>query len=126
MLENILSNAVKYSQEKVDIDITGEIKGDYYHVIMEDKGIGMTPEQLEKIYDKFYRADTSNTRITGTGLGMSIAKAIVEAHDGELWVESEFGKGTKVSFKLPLPNISGSIKGKRKEADDKIVSKDLN
>ncbi|MCH8304286.1 MAG: PAS domain S-box protein [Candidatus Marinimicrobia bacterium] len=126
VLENLLSNAVKYSQEKVDIDITGEIKGDYYHVIMEDKGIGMTPEQLEKIYDKFYRADTSNTRITGTGLGMSIAKAIVEAHDGELWVESEFGKGTKVSFKLPLPNISGSIKGKRKEADDKIVSKDLN
>ncbi|MCH8304285.1 MAG: CHASE domain-containing protein [Candidatus Marinimicrobia bacterium] len=123
VLENLLSNAVKYSQEKVDIDITGEIKGDYYHVIMEDKGIGMTPEQLEKIYDKFYRADTSNTRITGTGLGMSIAKAIVEAHDGELWVESEFGKGTKVTFSVPINNMEGNIKFKSKKAVGNLVLK---
>ena len=126
VLENLLSNAVKYSPDIVDIDITAEIKDESLYVIMEDKGIGMTPEQLEKIYDKFYRVDTSNTGITGTGLGMSIAKAIVEAHEGEIWVESELGKGSKVSFKIPIPNISGSIKGKRKAVDDKIVSKDLN
>ena len=126
VLENIVSNSIKYSPEKVDIDITGEIKGDYLHVIMEDRGIGMTPEQLEKIYDKFYRADTSNTAITGTGLGMSIAKAIIEAHDGELWVESEFGKGTKVTFSVPMQNMDGNIKFKSKKADKKLVSKDLN
>ena len=126
VLENIVSNSIKYSPEKVDIDITGEIKGDYLHVIMEDRGIGMTPEQLEKIYDKFYRADTSNTAITGTGLGMSIAKAIIEAHDGELWVESEFGKGTKVTFSVPMQNMDGIIKVKSKKADKKLVSKDLN
>ena len=125
-LENLLSNAIKYSPEKVDIDITAEIKGEYLLVIMEDKGIGMTPEQLDKIYDKFYRADASNTAITGTGLGMGIAKAIIKAHEGELWIESELGKGTKVSFKLPLPDKSENVKVEKNEANEKLVSKDLN
>ena len=121
-LENLLSNAIKYSPEKVDIDITAEIKGEHLHVIMEDKGIGMTPDQLEKIYDKFYRADVSNTSITGTGLGLSIAKAIIEAHEGEIWIESKPGKGTKVSFNIPIYDAKGIVKSKRKEADEKIVS----
>ena len=123
VLENLLSNAVKYSPDIVDIDITAEIKDESLYVIMEDKGIGMTPEQLGNIYDKFYRADTSNTRITGTGLGMSIAKAIVEAHDGELWVESEFGKGTKVTFSVPINNMEGNIKFKSKKAVGNLVLK---
>ena len=118
LLENLLSNAVKYSPEKVDIDITGEIKGECYHVIIEDKGIGMTPDQLKRIYEKFYRVDTSNTAITGTGLGLSIAKAIVEAHGGEIRIESELGKGTRVSFSIPIENSAGNLK----EADGKLVS----
>lgn len=126
VLENIVSNSIKYSPEKVDVDITAKIKDDYLYVIMEDRGIGMTPEQLKKIFDKFYRVDTSNTAITGTGLGMSIAKVIVEAHEGELWVESEFGIGTKVSFKVPMQSKDGNIKVNLNVADGKLVSKDLN
>ncbi len=62
----------------------------------------MTSEQIEKVFDKFYRADASNTAIEGTGLGMSIVKYIVEAHGGKVWVESEFGKGTQVFFTIPF------------------------
>ena len=116
VLENLLSNAVKYSPEEVDIDITGEVQGKVFHIIIQDKGIGMTPEQLKKVYERFYRADTSNTGIAGTGLGLSIAKAIVEAHEGEMWIESTPGMGTRVSFSVPMQNSAGSVK----EADETI------
>ena len=110
VLENILSNAVKYSPEGGTIRITGNVVEDHYQVSIEDQGIGMTPEQVEKIFDKFYRADASNTAIPGTGLGMSIVKYLVEAHGGEVWVESpstelgtgEVGKGTTVRFTIPI------------------------
>jgi len=62
----------------------------------------MTSEQAEKIFDRFYRADMSSTALEGTGLGMSIVKNIIEAHGGKIWVESELGKGTTVSFTIPL------------------------
>jgi signal transduction histidine kinase len=62
----------------------------------------MTPEQVEKMFDKFYRADASNTAIEGTGLGMTIVKYIVEGHGGKIWVESESGKGTTVRFTIPI------------------------
>jgi len=102
VLKNILSNAVKYSPEGGLIRVTGEILEDCYRVSVEDRGIGMTPEQVEKIFDKFYRADFSDAAVEGTGLGMSIVKYIVEAHGGKVWVESELGgKGTTVRFTLP-------------------------
>ena len=61
----------------------------------------MTPEQMEKVFDKFYRVDTTDKAIEGTGLGMTIVKHIIEAHGGKVWVESEVGKGTTVRFKIP-------------------------
>ena len=62
----------------------------------------MTAEQAKRVFDKFYRVDSSNTAKAGLGLGMSIAKNIVEGHGGRIWVESELGQGTTVSFTLPL------------------------
>ncbi|MBW1673287.1 MAG: HAMP domain-containing histidine kinase, partial [Deltaproteobacteria bacterium] len=100
VLENILSNAVKYSPEGGLIQITGELLEDHYQVYIEDQGIGMTSEQVEKMFDKFYRADASTTAIPGTGLGMNIVQYLVEAHGGEVWVESELGKGTTVKFTI--------------------------
>ncbi len=101
-LKNIIGNAVKYSPDGGKIEIRGELTKENYHVSVKDVGLGMTPEQIEKVFDKFYRADASNTAIEGTGLGMSIVKYIVEAHGGKVWVESEFGKGTKVFFTIPF------------------------
>ncbi len=62
----------------------------------------MTPDQVEKIFDKFYRADTSNITISGTGLGMSIVKQLIEVHNGKVWVESKLDKGTTVRFAIPV------------------------
>ena len=102
VLKNILNNAVKFSPEGGLIKVAGEITGDNYQVTVEDQGIGMTSEQVNKIFDKFYRVDTSDTALEGTGLGMSIVKYIVEAHNGKVWVESTSGKGTAVKFTIPL------------------------
>lgn len=102
VLENILDNAVKYSPEVGDICLTAKrIAESEIEISVADQGIGTTPEQAEKIFDKFYRADVSDAAISGTGLGMSIVKYVVEAHGGKVWVESELGKGTTVTFVIP-------------------------
>ncbi|MDW7645371.1 MAG: ATP-binding protein [Desulfuromonadales bacterium] len=108
VLDNLVSNAVKYSPEGGTIRVEGQKLEDRLLVTVEDQGIGMTPAQVERVFEKFYRADASDTAIGGLGLGMSIARTIVEMHGGKIWVESEAGRGTKVSFTIPLePNKSG-------------------
>jgi PAS domain S-box-containing protein len=101
VLENLIGNAVKYSPGGGLIRVTGRVSTGNFEVSVEDQGFGMTPEQVEKFFDKFYRADTSNSAIEGTGLGTTIVKHIVEAHGGKIWVESEYGKGTVVRFAIP-------------------------
>ena len=100
-LQNILSNAVKYSPEGGTITITGKADGETYRIEITDQGIGMNPEQVAHIYDKFYRADNSNTAIEGTGLGMGIVRYIIEAHGGEIAIQSQPGSGTTVILTLP-------------------------
>lgn len=102
VFENLLSNAIKYSPPGSPIRIAGEIDGESYLFSVADRGIGMTPEQVARVFDKFYRADASDTAVGGLGLGMSIVRNIVEAHGGNIWVESEPGRGTTVHFLLPL------------------------
>jgi signal transduction histidine kinase len=102
-LENILSNAVKYSPGGGSVCVTAEkIAEAKIEISVADQGIGMSPDQVEQIFDKFYRADASNSAISGTGLGTSIIKNYVEAHGGKVWVESELGKGTVVKFLLKI------------------------
>ena len=101
VLENLLSNAVKYSPSGGRIRIfLGDAEGQCL-ISVSDEGIGMSAEQTQRIFDKFYRADVSDSAIGGLGLGMAIVKAIVEGHGGRIWVESALGQGTKVSFTLP-------------------------
>ena len=101
VLENILSNAVKYSPGGGLIRVTGKLSEGDYQVCIEDQGIGMTPGQVKRIFDKFYRANASGAAVPGTGLGMSIVKNLVEAHGGKVWVESKMAKGTTVRFTIP-------------------------
>ena len=101
VLENLLSNAVKYSPLGGTVTVRGESVGTDYAVSVIDEGIGMTTEQQARVFDKFYRADSSNTAIGGLGLGMSIARQIVEMHGGRIWLESKVGVGTTVTFCLP-------------------------
>ncbi|NLC71958.1 MAG: PAS domain-containing protein [Desulfuromonadaceae bacterium] len=102
VVDNLMSNAVKFSAKGSTVQVIGEIIDDSFQVTVADQGIGMTPEQVERVFDKFFRADTSDTAPEGLGLGMAIVKNIIEAHDGRIWLESEAGIGTKVCFSLKI------------------------
>jgi len=103
VLENVIGNAIKYSPAGSLITLEADVIGGECHVCVCDEGIGMSNEQAQRIFDKFYRADASNTAVPGTGLGMTIVKYIIEAHGGKVWVSSIPGEGTTVHFTLLLP-----------------------
>lgn len=103
-LNNVLSNAFKYSPDggEVVLSLSGrEIDGQLYcEFRVQDHGIGMSKQQLERVCERFYRADTSG-RIPGTGLGMSIVKEIIDLHQGRIEMDSTPGEGTRVSLLVP-------------------------
>lgn len=103
-LINVLSNALKYSPDGGTIQVRStrqrEDGKDYVGIIVEDEGIGMTPEQMAHIFDRFYRADTSGA-IPGTGLGMCLVKEIMGFLSGHVSVDSTLGKGSEVTLWLP-------------------------
>jgi PAS domain S-box-containing protein len=117
VFKNLFSNAVKYSPNGGIIRVREELAGGDYVAKIEDNGVGMTSEQLEKVFDKFYRVDASDTGIEGTGLGMTIVKHIVEAHGGQISLESELGKGTTVTFTVPVESRSKGREGGKLEDD---------
>lgn len=102
VLENLLSNAVKYSLGGAQVRVTLAVVGEGVRVSVSDRGRGMTPEQLARAFDKFYRSDTADSAPSGTGLGLFIAKSIIAAHGGSLSAESRLGEGTTMCFILPL------------------------
>lgn len=102
VIENLISNAIKYSPDGGIVTVFGRVVGDFVEIGVRDTGIGMTADQQEHLFEKFYRADTSNTTISGTGLGLTICKLIVELHRGKIWVESEPGQGSTVYFTIPI------------------------
>jgi two-component system, OmpR family, phosphate regulon sensor histidine kinase PhoR len=100
---SILDNAIKYSQENPDIQVSTKDKANGIVVSIEDHGIGMNSEIQKKIFDKFYRVTSGNIHnIKGFGLGLSYAKAIVLAHNGEIKVTSEAGQGSRFDVILPV------------------------
>jgi PAS domain S-box-containing protein len=99
---NILSNAVKYTKSGKNIRVVARDRKKHLRINIEDEGIGIAPDELDKIFDKFYRCHDSITKKTrGSGLGLSVVKGIVELHGGKIWAESELEKGTKINFTLP-------------------------
>ncbi|WP_155593455.1 HAMP domain-containing sensor histidine kinase [Lysinibacillus cavernae] len=98
--DNLLTNAIKYNVEGGSIHLKLQKNPTSLGILVEDSGIGMTTDQLAKVYDRFYRADASRTK-QGTGLGLAIVKQIVELHGGTVQMESEMNAGTKVYIHLP-------------------------
>jgi signal transduction histidine kinase len=106
LLTNIFENSVKYSKDGCKITIDAEQSNDMVKISLADTGIGMTKEEIDRIFDEFYKADSARHDIQSTGLGMSICKRIVEKHGGSIWVESPGpGKGTTVFFTLPAASV---------------------
>lgn len=101
VMENLLSNAVKFSPVDSLIQVTCQLADNELYIAVSDQGIGMQPAQIDRMFDKFYRVDASNTACEGLGLGMAIVKSIVEAHNGRIWVTSKPNRGTTVTFTLP-------------------------
>jgi signal transduction histidine kinase len=103
LLNNLLNNAVKYSDRNGSIIIDALESNGMVTISLKDTGIGMTKDQIEHIFDEFYKADTSRHDFDSSGLGMPIAKRIVEKHGGRIWVESEgIDKGSTFYFSLPI------------------------
>ncbi|MFD0771823.1 sensor histidine kinase [Bacillus sp. CGMCC 1.60114] len=103
LLVILMDNAMKYNIKNGQIKVTCNKNGSLVNIIIEDTGIGISNEELPHIFDRFYRSDKSRTRSEGgTGLGLSIAKWITDAHDGEIKIQSERHKGTRVTIKFPI------------------------
>lgn len=102
VLDNIISNALKYSPEGGQVTFTVEEELNFIIVSISDEGMGIPSENLDNIFERFFRVDKARTRkLGGTGLGLAIAKEMVNAHGGSIWATSEEGKGTMISFSLP-------------------------
>jgi two-component system, OmpR family, sensor histidine kinase VicK len=102
VLDNIISNALKYSPEGGTITFIVEEKDGFIEISISDQGLGIPKDNLGKIFERFYRVDKARTRqMGGTGLGLAIAKEMITAHGGDIWADSVEGKGTTITFTLP-------------------------
>ena len=101
VFSNVISNAIKYSPSNPIVEITTETNDAFSFVIVKDFGVGIPENEVDKIASRFFRASTAKG-ISGTGIGLNLAKALVEQHDGQLNVESVEGEWTKVRIALPL------------------------
>jgi signal transduction histidine kinase len=107
VLTNLVNNAIKFT-EKGSICVQISREDNFIKVSVKDSGIGIKDEDMPRMFTRFEQLDTGMTRKTGgTGLGLSISKEIIEKHNGKIWAESEFGKGTAFHFILPIKERRG-------------------
>jgi len=99
---NLVTNAVKYSPKGDKVIITGEVINDKLRISVQDFGIGIQPDQLDRVFSRFYRVENLASHMSGLGIGLYICQEIVNRHQGRLWVESTYGEGSTFYFELPL------------------------
>ena len=109
VLRNIVDNAIKYSPNGGLIVIRGEVRTKDVVVSIADQGVGISPEDLIPLFEKYFRVKApTGYHVAGTGLGLPVARAIVEAHGGRIWAESKVGQGTTLYFSLPSTGLSAA------------------
>ncbi|WP_158599215.1 PAS domain S-box protein [Methanohalophilus sp. RSK] len=103
IMYNLLSNAIKFTPQKGEVKVNLKVIDDQIHVSVSDNGTGIPKEKHEEIFDPFRQADSSSTRTYGgTGLGLALVKKYVEMHGGDIWLDSEVGKGSTFTFTIPI------------------------
>jgi len=108
VINNVLSNSIKYSGENSKVTISVNTSGKYYKVFIQDEGMGIPKEDLQRIFERFYRVDKARSRaMGGTGLGLAIAKEIMDAHEGKISAISNAGKGTTMVLRFKKPEFFG-------------------
>jgi len=106
MVLNLISNAIKFSNEGNEIIVGIKDKNEFVEISVKDNGIGIEDIHLDMIFDRFKQVDKSLSRNTeGTGVGLSLVKSIVELHGGNIHAQSEFGKGSKFTVMIPSSEI---------------------
>jgi signal transduction histidine kinase len=103
ILSNLISNAINYTPKGGRVTVAADVENQNLRLSVADNGMGIPADEIERIFDRFYRVKNEKTRyITGTGLGLSIVKSIVDSHNGRIRVESEPDRGTTFFVYLPL------------------------
>ncbi len=103
VISNFVSNAIKYSPKGKLIEISSQVSGNMAIVHVKDEGMGIKPQHLAQIFDRYFRVETDHTRhISGFGIGLYLSAEIIKRHECEIWAESESGKGSTFYFSLPL------------------------
>ncbi|WP_417679865.1 PAS-domain containing protein [Roseibium sp.] len=100
-IDNLLSNAAKYSPDATEIRVTGQVDGTWASISVEDDGLGIPEAELPKVFDRYFRASTSSG-IAGTGIGLNMISMIMDKHCGKVDLESRVGEGTRVTLRLPI------------------------
>jgi signal transduction histidine kinase/CheY-like chemotaxis protein/HAMP domain-containing protein len=106
VIANLLTNAHMYTEEGGRIHVGVEADRAWVKIVVADSGVGMTKEELDRVFDRFYRARGASASVPGTGLGLSIVKSLIDMHDGEIDVESEVGRGTTFYVFVPAAVVS--------------------
>ena len=100
---NIFENIVRYSSWPGTIEVSAEAENDQIEIMIEDTGPGVPETSLPRLFDRLYRTDSARSRETGgSGLGLSICKSIIEAHQGKIWAENSVSGGLRIIIRLPL------------------------
>jgi len=100
---NLLSNAIKFTPEGGRIEVTAVPGEACVEVSVRDTGVGIAPEDQEKVFEEFRQVGTADKKVEGTGLGLALSRKFVELHGGRIWVTSEIGRGSTFTFTLPVP-----------------------
>lgn len=118
VITNLIDNAIKYSHQGGEVTVSASLKGNFIEVTVQDKGIGMPGNIVGNLFSRFYRSHRSRQTVGGTGLGLYICKAIIEAHGGSVWVRSKEGEGSTFGFTLPTyASVADKLQNRDNEND---------